>query len=123
MKMCAVVVRGIYKAIAGGHVYRVSARDVVRTHFRFTGQMKSGPILPAGNKSFAGLVLLYCIRCRRRPLDLRNGQTVALLDVKNGVIGQHKRRAAVLILAGVFVFCFSAAELLIENDLCTLLTF
>src|SRR6266536_5395777 len=123
MKKCAVVVRSIDEAIASWHVYRVGARDVVSAHFRLIVQMQSRAIGPPGNDGLAGLVLLYRVRGCRRLLDLRGGQALALLNVENGVIGQHERAAAVFVLDRSFILRVAVAELLIENDLSTLLTF
>ena len=98
---------GIDEAIPNWHVYSVGARDVVSAHLGRVVQMEGRAIGPPGDDGLAGFVLLYRVRCGRWLLDLRDGQALALLNVENSVIGQHKRWAAVLIV-GVFLnFCFA----------------
>src|ERR1700739_1146286 len=119
----AVKMGGVDEAIASRHVYSVGARDVVSAHFRWIVQMESRAIGPSGDDGLAGFVLLYRVRCCRRLLDLRDGQALALLNVENGVIGQHKRTAGVFVPGRIFILRVAVAELLVENDLSTLLTF
>src|ERR1700676_4304015 len=108
---------GIDEAIPNWHVYSVGARDVVRGLPGGIVQMESRGTGPPGDEGFAGLVLRYRVRGYRRLLDLRDGQALALLNVENGVIGQHERAAAVFVLDRRFILRVAVAELLIENDL------
>src|SRR6266567_3084846 len=104
MKECAVVVRCIHKTIAGGHVYGVCARSVVRPIFRRAGQMQSGAVCPSGHDAFAELILVNL--WLGGGLNLRQAQAVALLHVEYGVVAEKKRGALVLflVLVGLFVF-------------------
>jgi hypothetical protein len=61
----------------------------------FTGQMKGGAVGPSGYDGFAGFVCLN-LSGGCWLIDLGKVETVALLDIEDGVIAEYERNAFLL---------------------------
>ena len=120
MKERGVVMGRVDESEASREMNRISGGPVTSTSFAGNFGAKGWPSCPAADDCFAGLVRVYGKRGHR--LYRRDGQSLALLDVENGVIGEDET-GAVLILFTVFLggclACvhFSAPKLLVEDDL------
>ena len=101
-------------------MYRVRAWPIVGAEFRFAGQVKTGPIAPSAYNGLAGVVDFNIIGPDWL-LNLGKSEAVALLNIEHRMVGENKGRAALRLVGLLIVFLLAVRQLLVENDLRTLL--
>jgi len=113
-------VRGIHETGADRHVYRVGAWPIIGAVFRFAVQVKAWPIAPSAYNGLASFVD-YSFIGQDRLLNLGKSEAVALLNIEHRMVGENKGCAALRLVGLLVVFLLAVGQLLIENDLRTLL--